>query len=93
MQTRDTIVAQLNIFRGKVVHIMANVSGRAEPEAEILLLVILGYIVFMLLLMFIHRKLLRNYKKTHENLVLLYDTIRYQVARIQYGNPAIQDSK
>jgi hypothetical protein len=43
--------------------------------------------------MFIHRKLLRKHKRTHENLVLSYDTIRYQVARAQYGNPAIQDSK
>lgn len=43
--------------------------------------------------MFIHRKLLRKQKKIHENLVLLYDTIRYQVARAQYGNPIIQDNK
>ncbi|MFA7298854.1 MAG: hypothetical protein WC010_04390 [Candidatus Absconditabacterales bacterium] len=89
----ENIVAQLNSFRVKIVHIMANVSGRAEPEAEILLLVILGYIVFILLLMFIHRKLLRKQKNIHENLVLLYDTIWYQVARAQYGNPIIQDNK
>jgi len=89
----ENIVAELNIFRWKVVHIMANVSWRAEPEAELLLLVILWYIVLILLLMFIHRKLLRKHKKTHENLVLLYDTIRYQVARAQYGNPASQESK
>jgi hypothetical protein len=72
---------------------MANVSGRAEPEAEILLLVILGYIVLILLLLFIHRKLLRKQRRIHENLVVLYDTIRYQVARAQYGNPTIQDIK
>jgi len=72
---------------------MANVSGRTEAKAEILLLAILGYIVLILLLMFIHRKLLRRYKRIHENLVLLYDTIRYQVAKAQYGNPSIQDSK
>jgi len=89
----ENIVAQLNSFRVKIVHIMANVSGRAEPEAEILLLVILWYIVFILLLMFIHRKLLRKQKNIHENLVLLYDTIWYQVARAQYGNPIIQDNK
>lgn len=41
METRNTIVAQLDSFRAKIVHIMANVSGRAEPKAEILLLVIL----------------------------------------------------
>lgn len=41
METRNTIIESLGIFRGKIVHIMANVSGQAEPEAEILLLVIL----------------------------------------------------
>ena len=49
--------------------------------------------MLVLLLMLIHRRLLRKSKKTQENLVLLYDTIRYQVARAQYGNPSIQDSK
>ena len=93
METRNTIVAQLDSFRAKIVHIMANVSGRAEPEAEIVLLVILWYIVCILLLMFIHRKLLKRQKKIHENLVSLYDTIRYQVAKAQYSNPVIQDSK
>ena len=93
MKTRNTIVDQLDSFRVKIVHIMANISGRAEPEAEIVLLVILWYIIFILLLMYIHRKLLRKQKKIHQNLVLLYDTIRYQVARAQYGNPAIQESK
>jgi len=43
--------------------------------------------------MFIHRKLLRRQKRIHENLVLLYDTLRYQVARAQYSNPIIQDNK
>lgn len=84
---------QLNIFRSKVVHIMANVSGRAEPEAEILLLIILGYIVLIVLLISIHRGLLKKQKKMHENLVFLYDTIRYQIAKAQYGNPSIQDGK
>lgn len=93
METRNTIVEQLDIFRGKVIHIMANVSGRAEPEAEILLLAIVWYIVLILLLMFIHRKLLKKQKKIHENVVSLYDMIRYQIARAQYSNPAIQDSK
>ena len=93
METRNTIVAQLDSFRAKIVHIMANVSGRTEPEAEILLLVIIWYIVCILLLMFIHRKLLKKQKKIHENLVSLYDTIRYQVAKAQYSNPTIQNSK
>lgn len=84
---------QLNIFRDRIIHIMANVSGRAEPQAEILLLIILGYIVLIILLMSIHRGFLKKQKKIHENLVLLYDTVRYQVAKAQYGNPSIQDGK
>lgn len=93
METRNTIVEQLGIFRGKIVHIMANVSGRTEPQAEMVLLLILGYIVIVLLLLFIHRRTLRKYKRIHENLVFLYDSIRYQVAKVQYSNPAIQDTK
>lgn len=43
--------------------------------------------------MCIHRKLLKRQKKINKNLVILYDTIRYQVAKAQYNNPVIQDSK
>ena len=43
--------------------------------------------------MFIHRKLLRRHKRIHENLVLLYDMLRYQIAKAQYGNPASQEIK
>ena len=43
--------------------------------------------------MVIHRKLLKKHKRIHENVVALYDTIRYQVARAQYSNPAIQENK
>jgi hypothetical protein len=89
----ENIVAQLDSFRVKIVHIMANVSGRAEPDAEILLLAILWYVVFIIIIMYIHSKLLKRQKKIHKNLVLLYDTMWYQVARAQYGNPAIQESK
>lgn len=93
METRNTLVGQLNIFRWKIVHIMANVSGLAEAEGEILLLVILWYIVVLSLLLFIHRKIIKKQKKIHENIVLLYDTIRYQVSKAQYGNPATQQNK
>lgn len=72
---------------------MSNVSGRENAQAEILLLAILWYIVLLVLLMGIHRKLLKKHKRTHENIVALYDTIRYQVARAQYGNEAIQNNK
>lgn len=77
----------------KIVHIMANVSGRAEPQAEILLLVIIWYLVVLRLLLFIHRKLIKKHKRIHEQLIALYDTIRYQVAKAQYSNPTIQDAK
>ena len=93
METRNSIVDNLNIFRARIVHIMANVSGRAEPQAEILLLVIIWYLVLLRLLLFIHRKLIKKHKRIHEQLVALYDTIRYQVAKAQYTNPAIQDAK
>lgn len=93
METRNSIVEQLGIFRGKIVHIMANISGWTESKAEILLLVILWYIVLVFLLLLIHRRILRKHKKINENLVFLYDAIRYQVAKVQYGNPAAQDSK
>lgn len=89
----ENILASLNTFRMKVVHIMANVSWKAEPQAEMILLIILGYVVVILLLMMLHRTLLRRHKRIHENIVLLYDTIRYQLAKAQYGNPNIQDSK
>ncbi len=93
METQNNILASLNTFRTKVVHIMANVSWRTEPKAEMLLLVIMWYIVLIVGMFFIHRRLIRNYKKIHENLIFLYDTIRYQVAKAQYRNPIAQSSK
>ncbi len=84
---------KLTIFRGQIVHIMGNVSGRAEPDAELLLVAILWYIVIILLLVMIHRRIVRKHERIHENLVFLYDTIRYQVARVQASNPIIQDNK
>lgn len=89
----ETVVAQLDIFRGKIIHIMTNISWRTEAKAEIITVAILWYIVLLLVLLYIHRKLLKRQKKLHEHLVLLYDTIRYQVAKAQYSNPAIQDNK
>ena len=89
----ENVLTSLENFRASIVHIMANISGRENSQAEILLLVILWYIVLLVLLMGIHRKLLKKHKKIHENIVILYDTIRYQVARAQYGNEAIQANK
>jgi hypothetical protein len=90
METWNTIVGQLDISRWNIVYTIANTNGRSEKQVEIRLLIILGYIVIVLLLMFIHRTLLRKEKKTHENLVILYDVIRYQVARAQYENSSIE---
>jgi len=89
----EKILTSLNTFRSKIVHIMTNISGLQNTEAEILLIVILWYIVGLLLLVFIHRKISKKHKSIHENIIFLYDTIRYQVAKMQYENPAIQDSK
>ncbi len=47
----------------------------------------------LILLIFIHRKLLKIKKRTHEKLVLSYDTLRYQLSKVQYENQNIQDSK
>jgi hypothetical protein len=43
--------------------------------------------------MLIHRKLLKIKKRIYENLILSYDTLRYQLSKAQYENPNIQDSK
>ena len=93
MQIRNTIVGQLHIYRWNTIHIIANVSGQTEANAETWTLIILGYIVLLLLLMFIHSKLLKRQKKTHENVVILYDTCRYQVAKAQYESREVQDTK
>ena len=87
------ILEQLNDFRTKIVHIMSNITWLAKQQAEIVLIIILWYIVVLLLLILIHRKTLKRYKKTHEHLIFLYDTIQYQVAKAQYGNPSIQEAK
>lgn len=46
-----------------------------------------------MLLLFIHRRLIKRHRRMHENLVLAYDTIRYQLAKAQYANSSIQDAK
>lgn len=88
-----SIVNQLTIFRGNIIHILSNISGRAEPQAELFLLIALGYVILLVLLISLHRKLLKKQKKIHENLILLYDTIRYQLAKAQYEIPTRQESK
>lgn len=80
-------------IRENIVHIIANISGRENPQAELLLLIILGYIISMILLISLHRKLIIRQKKIHEHLVLLYDTIRYELAKAQYNSPIIQESE
>ena len=47
----------------------------------------------LLLLLFIHSKLLKKQKKIHENVVILYDTLRYQVAKAQYESREVEESK
>ena len=80
-------------IRNTLIHSIATKSGRWEGQSEAIIVAILGYIVAISLLTWIHRKVLRKNKKIHENIVLVYDTIRYQLAKAQYSNPIIQDSK
>lgn len=80
-------------IRGNIIHIMTNVSGREASQAELFLLIALGYVLLMILLIAIHRRLVKRQKNIHKNLVLLYDTIRYQVAKAQYGTPTPQGNE
>lgn len=80
-------------FRVNIVHIVANIIGQSEAQAELRTQVILGYIILLLVLIPLHRKLLQSHKKIHENIILLYDRLRYKVAQTQYRNPAIQEEK
>lgn len=93
METRNTIIEQLNIFWKKILHIVVNMSWWTEVQSEIIVLSILGYLALLFLLLFIHRKIIKKHKKIYENIVFLYDTIRYQVTKAQYGNTAIQQNK
>jgi len=44
-------------------------------------------------LVFIHRKIIKKHKNIHEHLIVLYDTLRYQIAKAQYENSSIQNKK
>ena len=83
----------MNSFRWTVVHIVANITWRAEIQAERLVLIILGYIFLMLVGIPLHRKVLKIHKKIDEDLVYLYDDLRYKLAKAQYENPSIQGEK
>ena len=93
MQIRNSIVGQLHIYQWNTIHIIANVSWQTAANAETWTLVILGYIVLLLLLLFIHSKLLKKQKRIHENVVILYDTLRYQVAKAQYESREVEENK
>lgn len=75
------------------MHSLTNITWWTDTEIEFRLIIILGYLVVLILLIFIHRKLLNIKKRTHEKLVLSYDTLRYQLSKAQYENQNIQDSK
>ena len=80
-------------IRNTLIHSIAAKSGRWEAQTEMIIVVVLGCVVTILLLTWIHGKGMKKNKKIHENIVLAYDTIRYQIAKAQYSNPSIQDSK
>lgn len=83
---------KLQLLWDKILHILVNSSWWSKAASEIILLSILGYIVLLLLLLFIHRKIIKKHKKIHKNIVFLYDSMRYQVSKAQYGNPGIQEN-
>jgi len=93
MYIRNTIVEGLNSFRWTSVHMIANTGGRTEPQTATWIVIMLWYGGVLILLIYIHRKILQKQKKIHEHLVFLYDTIRYQVAKAQYGTNTIPEGK
>lgn len=90
METRTTILSQTTLYREKILHIIANISGLSEANAEIRTLSILWYIVAIILLCVFHKKLIKIQTTYKQKIVELYDTIRYQVAKAQYATPSIQ---
>lgn len=71
-------------IRKNVIQIVSNLSGRGESQAEWVVLLVLGYLILLIVLLYIHSKLLKKQKNIQKNLVFLYDTIRYQLAKVQY---------
>ena len=80
-------------LRTNIVHIIANIINQSETQAELRTQVFVGYSIVLGLLIPLHRRLLQSHKKTHENVIFLYDTLRYKVAHAQYKNPSIQEGK
>jgi len=68
-------------------------TGLNNHHVELLLIGIFWYTTIVFFLIAIHRKIITTNKKTHEDLILLYDNIRYHIAQKQYQNPTIQNTK
>lgn len=88
MQTQN-IIGQMSILRWDVVYNITNATGRTSSQAERSIGIAI-YIIVIFLLRNIHRNLVKKQKRIHTDLILLYDTIRYQLAKAQYSNISIQ---
>ena len=66
-----------------ILHIVVNVTWLSPELALIRLLVIIGYIILLVILIPIHRSLLRLLHKRREVLTWEYDTLRYLIAKAQ----------
>ena len=82
MQIWNTIKEQIQSIGGNTISTMYG-----------WVIIIWSYIVVIAILVYIHNKLLKRHKRIHKNLVEMYDTLRYQIAKAQYENPAIQNNK
>ncbi|MEI7919457.1 MAG: hypothetical protein WCH65_04600 [bacterium] len=90
MQLRTQILDQISLSRKRIIHIVANVSGQTETHAELRTISIAGYVIVLICLLSIHKKLIKKQTIYKQKIVELYDTIRYQVAKTQYATPSIQ---
>ncbi|MCX6822504.1 MAG: hypothetical protein NTX91_00715 [candidate division SR1 bacterium] len=70
----------------RILHIFTNVTGLTPETALLVLWIILGYIIFLLIFIPLHKSLLRVLKKKKEKLTREYDTLRYLVAKAQKQN-------
>lgn len=85
MQLWITILEQTNIVRWEIISI---INGQSTQG-----IIIVGYILLLAILLYIHSIFLKKQKKIREKLTETYDTMRYNLAQAQYKNTNIQDNK
>ncbi len=93
MQLLDSIREQLSPARSSFVNIIADAGGREVWQTEIRTWAAITYLFIMIILISIHRRLIKWRKYANEQLVLMYDTIRYQVAKGQYEHQTAKENR